>query len=70
MVAKTLVEAGYKVYLAQTPAQANERLREGKTEILIFSPDFASELGGTAIFQQKINFNAGGGTTAFISRFG
>ena len=29
LVAKTLVDAGFKVYLAQTPAQANERLREG-----------------------------------------
>ncbi|HEY0428900.1 MAG TPA: zinc-ribbon domain-containing protein [Pyrinomonadaceae bacterium] len=54
-IAKTLVEAGYKVYLAQTPAQANERLREGKTEILLFSPDFASEFGGAAILQQKVN---------------
>ncbi len=53
-VAKTLVESGYKVYLAQTPAQANERLREGKTEILVYSPDFAAEFGGTAILQQKI----------------
>ena len=53
--AKTLVDAGFKVYLAQTPAQANERLREGKTEILIFSPDFAAEFGGAAILQQKIN---------------
>lgn len=55
MIAKTLVDAGFKVYLAQTPAQANERLREGKTEILIFSPDFAAEFGGAAILQQKIN---------------
>lgn len=54
-VSKVLVEAGYKVYLAQTPAQANERFREGKTEILIFSPDFAAEFGGAAILQQKLN---------------
>ena len=54
-IAKTLVEAGFKVYLAQTPAQANERLREGKTEILIFSPDFAADFGGAAILQQKVN---------------
>lgn len=54
-VAKILVDAGYKVYLAQTPAQANERMREGKTEILIFSPDFAAEFGGAAILQQKLN---------------
>jgi len=53
--AKTLVEAGFKVYLAETPAQANERLREGKTEILIFSPDFAADFGGAAILQQKVN---------------
>jgi predicted Zn finger-like uncharacterized protein len=54
-VSKVLVEAGFKVYLAQTPAQANERLREGKTEILIFAPDFAAEFGGAAILQQKLN---------------
>lgn len=53
--AKVLATAGYKVYVAQTPAQANERLREGKTEMLIFSPDFAPELGGAAVIQQKAN---------------
>lgn len=55
VIAKKLVESGYKVYLAQSPAQANERMREGKTEIIIFSPDFASEFGGAAILQQKMN---------------
>ena len=55
VVAKILTNAGYKVYLADTPAQANERLREGKTEILVFSPDFAPEYGGAAIIQQKAN---------------
>lgn len=54
-VAKTLVGGGYKVYTAQTPAQANERLRDGKTEILIFSPDFAGEFGGAGMLQQKVN---------------
>jgi len=54
-VAKLLTDAGYRVYIAQTPAQANERLREGKTEIVIFSPDFAAEYGGAAILQQKAN---------------
>ena len=54
-VAKLLTTAGNRVYIAQTPAQANERLREGKTEVLIFSPDFASEFGGAAILQQKAN---------------
>jgi predicted Zn finger-like uncharacterized protein len=54
-VAKLLVAGGFKVYLAQTPAQANERLRDGKTEILIFSSDFAAEFGGAAILQQKVN---------------
>ena len=53
--AKKLAEAGYKVYIAQTPAQANERLREGKTEVVVFSPDFAAEFGGAAILQQKAN---------------
>ena len=52
---KLLAEAGYKVYIAETPAQANERLREGKTEIVVFSPDFAPEFGGAAILQQKAN---------------
>jgi len=54
-IAKTLVDAGFKVYLAETPAQANERLREGKTEILLFSPDFAAEFGGAVMLQQKVN---------------
>lgn len=54
-VAKLMAESGYRVYIAQTPAQANERLREGKTEIVIFSPDFAAEFGGAAILQQKAN---------------
>jgi predicted Zn finger-like uncharacterized protein len=53
--AKLLAKSGYKVYVAQTPAQANERLREGKTELLIFSPDFAPDLGGAAIIQQRAN---------------
>ncbi len=54
-VAKVLSGAGFKVYTAQTPAQANERLREGKTEIVIFSPDFAAEFGGAAILMQRAN---------------
>src|SRR5690606_25037111 len=52
---KRLTEAGYKVYLAETPTQATERLREGRTEILIFSPDFAAEHGGAAVLQQRAN---------------
>jgi predicted Zn finger-like uncharacterized protein len=53
--AKLLAGSGYKVYIAQTPAQANERLRDGKTSIVFFSPDFAAEFGGAAILQQKVN---------------
>jgi predicted Zn finger-like uncharacterized protein len=53
--ARILAKAGYKVYVAQTPAQANERLRDGKTEILVFSPDFAADMGGAAVLQQKAN---------------
>ncbi len=54
-VATVLAKAGYKVYVAQTPAQANERLRDGKTEIVIFSQDFAPDMGGAAVIQQKAN---------------
>jgi CheY-like chemotaxis protein len=54
-VAKLLAGSGYKVYVAQNPAQANERLRDGKTEILILSPDFAQEGGGAAVIQQRAN---------------
>ena len=53
--AKLLAKSGYKVYVAQTPAQANERLRDGKTEILLFSPDFAADMGGEDVIQQKAN---------------
>lgn len=55
VVSKSLTDAGYKVYLAETPGQANERLREGKTEMMLFSPDFAAEFGGAALIQQKAN---------------
>lgn len=54
-VANLLVKTGFKVYIAETPAQANERLRDGKTEILIYAADFAAEFGGAAIIQQKVN---------------
>ena len=54
-VGKVLSEAGYKVYLAQTPAQANERMREGKVSLILLAPDFAPDFGGAAILQQKIN---------------
>ena len=54
-VSKLMTGAGYKVYAAETPAQANERLREGKIEMLVFSPDFAAEYGGAALIQQKAN---------------
>jgi len=54
-IAKIMVDGGFKVYLAETPAQANERMRESKTEILLFSPDFAADYGGATMLQQKIN---------------
>lgn len=54
-VSKLLAEGGYKVYAAENPAQANERLREGRTEVVLFSTDFAAELGGAAMLQQKVN---------------
>ncbi len=54
-VKKILADSGYRVYVAETPAQANERLREGKTEIVVFSPDFAAEFGGAAVIQQRAN---------------
>lgn len=55
VVSNLLVAAGYKVYVAENPAQANERLREGRTEVVLFSNDFAADLGGAAMLQQKIN---------------
>jgi predicted Zn finger-like uncharacterized protein len=54
-VANLLVKTGFKVYIAENPAQANERLRDGKTEILILSADFAAEFGGASIMHQKVN---------------
>lgn len=53
-IARMLVKAGFKVYIADTPAQANERLRDGKTEILMFSADFAADLGGASLIQKKV----------------
>lgn len=54
-VSKLLVNAGYKVYIAEDPAQANERMREGKTGVVVFSPDFAMQHKGAAALQQKFN---------------
>lgn len=54
-VSRLLVESGYKVYLAENPSQANERMREGKTGIVIFSPDFAAEMNGATVLHQKFN---------------
>ncbi len=54
-VAKLLIEAGYKVYLAENPCQANERLREGKIQVLVISSDFVPDMGGAAIIQQRLN---------------
>ena len=51
--AKLLAKNGYKVYVAQTPAQANERLREGKTELMMFSPDFAARDGRSRNYSAK-----------------
>jgi predicted Zn finger-like uncharacterized protein len=55
LASKILIQAGYKVYAAETPAQANERLREGRIEILLYSTDFAADLGGATMVQQKVN---------------
>lgn len=54
-ISAVMVKEGYQVYIAQTPAQASKHIRDGNIELLIFSPDFASEFGGAAILQQQIS---------------
>jgi hypothetical protein len=53
--AERMADAGYKIFLADNPAQATEKIRDGEIDIIIFSLDFAPKASGTTVLQQVIN---------------
>lgn len=53
--AERLADAGYKIFLADNPAQATEKIRDGEVDVIIFSWDFAAKFSGTSVLQQVIN---------------
>lgn len=53
--AERMADAGYKIFLADNPAQATEKIRDGEIDIVIFSWDFAAKFSGTSVLQQVIN---------------
>jgi predicted Zn finger-like uncharacterized protein len=53
-VSRQLADAGYRVYLAETPTQALERMRDSEMMVVIFSSNFAPEYSGAALIQQQV----------------
>ncbi len=53
--AERMADAGYKIFLADNPAQATEKIRDGEIDIIIFSLDFAPKANGSSVLQQVIN---------------
>ena len=53
--AERMADAGYKIFLADNPAQATEKIRDGEIDIVIFSVDFAPKANGSSVLQQVIN---------------
>jgi hypothetical protein len=53
--AEKMADAGYKIFLADNPAQATEKIRDGEIDIIIFSWDFAPKASGATVLQQVIN---------------
>ena len=54
-LARMLAESGYRVFIADTPTQALERMRDSEMLVVVFAPTFAPELGGAALIQQHVN---------------
>jgi DNA-binding NtrC family response regulator len=50
-----MADAGYKIFLADNPAQATEKIRDREIDIVIFSLDFAPKASGASVLQQIIN---------------
>ena len=54
-VSRQLAEAGYRVFIAETPTQALERMRDSEMMVVVFAANFAPELGGAALVQQQVH---------------
>lgn len=54
-VARNLAKSDCKVYVAENKAQAVERMRDERMDVVILSPDFDLEEGGAAFLVREIN---------------
>lgn len=53
--AHLLDDAGYTVFIAESPAQATEKIRDDDADVIVFSSDFALKYGGATVLQQILN---------------
>lgn len=53
--AERLADAGYQIFLADNPAQATEKIRDGEIDVVVFSWDFAAKFSGASVLQQVAN---------------
>jgi predicted Zn finger-like uncharacterized protein len=53
-VARTLVENGHEVYVAEDTTQAIERMREKKMDVVILEPSFDAQEHGAAFIRREI----------------
>jgi CheY-like chemotaxis protein len=54
-VARTLVESGHEVYVAEDTTQAIERMRERKMDVVLLEPSFDAEEHGAAFIRREIS---------------
>ena len=53
--ARTLVESGYEVYVAEDTTQAIERMRENKIDVVLLDPVFDPQEQGAAFIKREIS---------------
>jgi CheY-like chemotaxis protein len=53
-VARTLVENGHEVYVAEDTTQAIERMREKKMDVVVLEPSFDAQEQGAAFIRREI----------------
>lgn len=53
-VARTLVENGHEVYVAEDTTQAIERMRENKMDVVLLEPSFDAQEQGAAFIRREI----------------
>lgn len=54
IAAPLLDAAGYAVFVAENPAQATEKIRDGEVDLIVYSPDFALKFSGASVIQKMV----------------